>query len=48
MADEMIKDRIVVGVHSDIVRGRLLREKDLCLTKARHIYVKLQNHQRNS
>ena len=34
MADEMIKDRIVVGVHSDIVRGRLLREKDLCLTKA--------------
>ena len=28
MADEMIKDRIVVGVHSDIVRGRLLREKD--------------------
>ena len=34
MADEMIKDRIVVGVHSDIVRGRLLREKNLCLTKA--------------
>ena len=34
MADEMIKDRIVVRVHSDIVRGRLLREKDLCLTKA--------------
>ena len=34
MADEMIKDRVVVGVHSDIVRGRLLREKDLCLTKA--------------
>ena len=34
MADEMIKDRIVVGAHSDIVRGRLLREKDLCLTKA--------------
>ena len=34
MADEMIKDRIVVGVHSDIVRGRLLREKDLRLTKA--------------
>ena len=33
MADEMIKDRIV-GEHSDIVRGRLLREKDLCLTKA--------------
>lgn len=33
MADEMIKDCIVVGVHSDIVRGRLLREKDLCLTK---------------
>jgi hypothetical protein len=24
MADEMIKDRIVVGVQSDIVRGRLL------------------------
>ena len=37
MADEMIKDRIVVGVHSDIVRGRLLREKDLCLTKAMDI-----------
>ena len=34
MADEMIKDRIVVGVHSDIVRGRLLRKKDLYLTKA--------------
>ena len=34
MADEMIKDRIVVGVHSDIIPGRLLREKDLCLTKA--------------
>jgi hypothetical protein len=31
MADEMIKDRIVVGVQSDIVRGRLLREKDLNL-----------------
>ncbi len=34
MADEMIKDRIVVGVQSDIVRGRLLREKDLNLLKA--------------
>ena len=34
MADEMIKDRIVVGVQSDIVRGRLLCEKDLSLTKA--------------
>jgi hypothetical protein len=34
MADEMIKDRIVVGVQSDIVRGRLLREKDLNLSKA--------------
>lgn len=34
MADEMIKDRIVVGMQSDIVRGRLLREKGLCLTKA--------------
>lgn len=33
MADEMIKDRIVVGMQSDIVRGRLLREKGLCLTK---------------
>jgi hypothetical protein len=34
MADEMIKDRIVVGVQCDIVRGRLLREKDLNLSKA--------------
>ena len=34
MADEMIKERIVVGVQSDIVRGRLLREKDLNLLKA--------------
>jgi hypothetical protein len=34
MADDMIKDRIVVGVQSDIVRGRLLREKDLNLSKA--------------
>jgi hypothetical protein len=33
MADEMIKDRIVVGVQSDIVRGRLLREKDLNQSK---------------
>jgi hypothetical protein len=31
MADEMIKDRIVVGVQSYIVRGRLLRENDLNL-----------------
>ena len=33
----MADDRIVVGVHSDTVRGRLLREKDLCLTKAKDI-----------
>ena len=40
MADEMIKDRIVVGVQSDIVRGRLLREKDLNLSKPIESYYK--------
>ena len=30
----MIKDRIVVGVQSDAVRARLLRERDLQLSKA--------------
>lgn len=37
MADEMIKDRIVAGVQSDIGRGRLLCEKDLSLPKAINI-----------
>ena len=34
LCDSLIKDRVVVGITSDAVRGRLLRIKDLTLEKA--------------
>jgi len=34
LTDSLIKDRIVCGIHSDSVRARLLRNKDLTLTIA--------------
>lgn len=37
LRDSLIKDRIVLGINSDEVRGRLLREVDLTLEKAEAI-----------
>ncbi len=34
LCDSLIKDRIVVGIHDDALRARLLRETDLDLHKA--------------
>jgi len=34
LLDEMLRDRIVIGVHDSHIRARLLREKDLTLQRA--------------
>ena len=34
LRDELIRDRLVVGIRSDSVRSRLLREAELTLHKA--------------
>ncbi len=34
LSDELIRDRIVVGIRDDAVRSRLLRETELDLQKA--------------
>ncbi len=34
LTDELIRDRIVCGIHNDAVRAQLLREKDLTLESA--------------
>jgi hypothetical protein len=37
LRDELVKDAITLGINDSTVKGRLLREKDLTLTKAKEI-----------
>ena len=43
LTDEMMSDKLVIGIQDKSTKARLLKEKDLSLDKALDMYVKRSN-----
>lgn len=48
LTDELVRDRIVCGIHNDAIRSQLLREKDLALESAIRICMLFERSERGT